>query len=94
MCVHRVTKNPQLINSLPQFYTNNPTNIECDYHFIALPRQGRKVGGVGILINDQLQYSNRSDLTFQTEEIESCFIELASIPKKNNSRINLSTPKH
>ena len=34
------------------------------YSFVALPRKNRKGGGVGILINEQLQYSIRPDLTF------------------------------
>ena len=52
------------------------------YNFTALPRKNRKGGGVGILINDQLQYSNRPDLMSQNENIESYFIELINMPRK------------
>ena len=52
------------------------------YSFVALPRKNRKEGGVGILINDQLQYSIRPDLTYQNANIESCFVEITNMPKK------------
>ena len=52
------------------------------YSFVALPHKNRKGGGVGILINDQLQYSTRSDLTFQNANIVSSFIEITNMPRK------------
>ena len=52
------------------------------YSFVVLPHKNRKGGGVGILINDQLQYSTRPDLTFQNANIESCFVEITNMPRK------------
>ena len=52
------------------------------YSFVALPQKNRKGGGVGILINDQLQYSTRSDLTLQNANIESCFVEITNMSRK------------
>ena len=52
------------------------------YNFIALPHTNRKGGGIGILVNDQLQYSTRPDLTDQNANIESCFVEITNMPRK------------
>ena len=52
------------------------------YNFVGNHREGKKGGGVGFLISEELKYLPRTDLHCKLENFENCTIEVIS-PKKN-----------
>ena len=54
-------------------------SIKIDgYNFVHTDRVGKKGGGVGILIANCIKFKNRKDITLDSQECESCFIEVQS----------------
>lgn len=62
---------------------NNITNISIPgYSFITQPSP-TKAGGVGMYINNDIQFIRRQDLEIDMEGVESCFIEIEITKQKN-----------
>ena len=52
------------------------------YHFVGTHRHGKKGGGVGFLVSEELKYIVREDLLCTMDYFENCTIEIIS-PKRN-----------
>ena len=52
------------------------------YHFVGAHRHGKRGGGVGFLISEELKYIVRDDLLLTEDHFENCTIEIIS-PKRN-----------
>ena len=57
---------------------HSPTINIDGYNFVHTDRVGKKGGGVGILIADCIKFKERNDITLDSKECESCFIEVQS----------------
>ena len=54
-------------------------SIKIDgYNFVHTDCVGKKGGGVGILIANCIKFKNRNDITLDSQECESCFVEVQS----------------
>ena len=65
------------IKELNPFYNFN------NYKLLLNERQGKKGGGVGILLHDNVKFQSRNDLNASDTHFESIFIEVEK-PKKND----------
>ena len=52
------------------------------FNFVGIHRQGKKGGGVGFLISEEIKYVKREDLTCTLEHFENSTSEIIS-PKRN-----------
>ena len=77
---------------------HSPSVKIAGYNFVHTDHVGKKGGGVGILIANRTKYKERKDIKLDSQECESCFVEVqtknkpiivGSICRPPNSNINM-----
>ena len=89
--IRSLGKNLNLLNDIllmcketPSFIAISESNISIPgYRFLCKPSQ-TSAGGVGIYINNDIEFIRRWDIEFDFEGVETCFIEIPRKQKPNN----------